>query len=42
MVLILEPPAVQVSELHRCAAPYGECMLVAWFPAGGARSLLPR
>ena len=42
VVLILEPPAVQVSELHRCAAPYGDCMLAAWFPAGGARSLLPR
>ena len=42
VVLILEPPAVQVSELHRCAWPYGECVLVAWFPAGGAASLLPR
>ena len=42
VVLILEPPGVQVSELHRCISPYGPCMLIAWFPAGGARSRLPR
>jgi hypothetical protein len=42
VVMLLEPPGSQVSEVHRCAAPYTECQLVAWYPAGGARSLLPR
>jgi hypothetical protein len=41
VVMLLEPPGSQVSEVHRCAAPYTECQLVAWYPAGGARSLLP-
>lgn len=42
VVMLLEPPGSQVSEVHRCATPYADCQLVAWYPAGGARSLLPR
>ena len=42
VVLLLESPSSQVPEVHRCPTPYAECELVAWYPAGGARSLLPR
>jgi hypothetical protein len=42
LVMLLEPPGSQVSEVHRCATPYSECQLIAWYPAGGAASLLPR
>ena len=31
----------RISEVRRCEPPYDECRLVAFFPAGGARSLLP-
>ena len=42
LVMLLESAGSQVSEVHQCASPYTECRLVAWYPGGGARSLLPR
>lgn len=41
VMLLVEPPGARVSEVQRCEPPYDECRLVAFFPAGGARSLLP-
>ena len=41
VMLLVEPPGARVSEVQRCEAPYDECRLVAFFPPGGARSLLP-
>ncbi len=40
VMLLVEPPGARVSEVQRCEAPYDECRLVAFFPPGGARSLL--
>ncbi len=42
VVMLIEPPGSQVSEVHRCPPPYTECQQVALYPPGGARSLLPR
>jgi hypothetical protein len=40
VVLLFEPPGAGFSEVRRCAAPYDDCQLVAYYPSGGARSLL--
>ncbi len=42
VLLLVEAPRARISEVRRCAQPFGHCRLVAFFPAGGARSLLPR
>ena len=41
VILLVEPPGARLSEVRRCNPPYDECRLVAFFPPGGARSLLP-
>jgi hypothetical protein len=41
VILLVEPPGARMSEVRRCEPPWDECRLVAFFPPGGARSLLP-
>ncbi len=41
VMLLVEPPKARISEVRRCEPPYEYCRLTAFFPAGGARSLLP-
>jgi len=42
VILLVEPPSARVSEVRRCVPPYDVCQLDAFFPAGGARALLPQ
>jgi hypothetical protein len=41
VMLLVEPPGTPLGEVHRCEPPYDECRRIAFFPSGGARSLLP-
>jgi hypothetical protein len=40
VILLIERPSAPTAEVLRCTPPYDECRAVAFFRAGGARSLL--
>jgi len=42
VIMLVEPPDAEISEIHRCEPPYDECRRIAYYPSGGARSLLAR
>ena len=42
VILLVEPPTAQISEVRRCEPPYDKCPRIGFYPAGGARAVLAR
>jgi hypothetical protein len=42
VILLVEPPTAQISEVRRCEVPFDRCPRIGFYPAGGARAVLAK